>query len=165
MKKLIILFTLLVSFTLSYSQIDLLKGITSGMSEIEYINHCRLHKDITLGEKGWITDIKGRTYQISTTFNNNDELKVVTLISCIKYSKITYDEIKTEITDINNILSTKYGKEILKHEVISSEIPNEQYSIAQTFQKESVISLIYVTERNDKYCVFIYIGDQIYTRI
>jgi len=157
-KIILILSTILVSFTI-HAQIDLYKGITSGITPDEYLEYCESHPDII----HQTTDIKGRTYIIIPSFQRG-KLTILTFTSRGKYDDHNYyPEIINSIVELKSTLTDKLGEPILDRNLKPEEIANGNFESTQLWQSGSIVAVVYVAKRvvNDAnmYDVKMYIGD------
>jgi len=142
------------------AQTDLYKGIISGISKLEYTEYCKNHIDITEVNSNFITEIGGITYTIRSSFNNDDQLTVLTFTTLDGCSKDNYNlYTKGAVMDLKMLFGEEYGNPLLDKWVDWSEITQGTGTVFNMYQERPIMSIIYVSKTDNQFRVNCYIGD------
>jgi len=164
MKKFFVFLIYLFIVISLQAQTNLFKGITSGISEIEYLQYCSSHPDFTnMGENYFTTTIEGRQYMIGSVFNKKNELTAILFVCFDSYEWMEYDpNIKTNALELYSLLQIKYSNATYDEWLNWTDIPKGKAKTIAMFESQTIIALLSIREKNDMYTVNLSVGDTKY---
>jgi hypothetical protein len=153
---------LMILTTAMSSQANLYKGITSGMSQIEFNQHINSVPELSWAEDNEYVNvqIKGRPYVFIPDFNNAGQLSALYFYCGDRYKWYEYDPtIKAIAVDVYSLFEIAYGEPIYDRWPNWTDIPKGGSEIACAFKKDSVLATIIIGERDEVYLLGMIVVD------
>jgi hypothetical protein len=169
MKKIVTLLAIMLITISTFAQTNLFKGIKSGMTKTEFMSYCSSNPDFKIIESDndfITTEIEGRTYIFTQNFNSKGQLYSLMFYSSSRYEWMEYDpNVKENAVELYSLLEVKYGEPTYDVWVNWTDIPEGKSEIACSFEKNTVVAIILITEYKEEYFIGLTIIDSKYKDI
>lgn len=144
---LILAFTLLQYINVN-AQTELYEGIYSGMTDTEYVNHCRSHTSTFSQVKNeylmFYTRFEGETYIMWADFDANRLHSVHFSLNKTFYGYDYNDGLKDIATDLQDVFRFKYGEPIGRNWPSRYKIGVGQIEPILRYKKGSIETIVYI---------------------
>lgn len=168
MKKIVFLFIFIASTLITLNaQIDIFRGIKSGMSENEYYFYCKQSPDFIVIKRGdikkVITLIEDKEYILLSDIDSTDQLTAIGFMSLHGYNKTDFNStFKENVSELYSFLYRKYGApkySIDLNKWIEEKDISKSGKIIFTFTKDNIYAVLSINKNKNKYYLILIIRD------